>query len=395
MNLFYTLIALLSLLAIVVLLKPLFGKNTASMPNAEAMETLAEALEAKQQGKIDDEKLQAVRDDIAKQYLAHLEQQTHTQKPTGLLLPLFLLILLPAMAYISYQATGTPEALVFQDRNERLQQLNALEPESALAPLQAFVAEYPDFVDGWILLARNQATLGNYPQAVEAYNKALNILPDEPIILVETAESMLFSSNERRFSDESIVLLDRAISFDSRNQKARWLRGMAAFQDQDWLSAKENWQQLMNDLPESSPVATAVQEQLNQVLAELGEETHTMQAPGPGQIMLEIDLAGELESIDLKGHTLFVYARASQGPPMPLAVKRLEEFNFPLQLELTDDDSMMPQLTLSSVADITVGARISKSGNALPESGDYQAMEVAGIKLGNQQARLLIQEQVP
>src|SRR5690349_6071866 len=72
--------------------------------------------------------------------------------------------------------------------------------------------------------------------------------------------------------------------------------------------------------------------------------------------------------------TLFVFARAASGPPMPLAIQRLKAGQLPVTVTLDDSMSMMPAMRLSKFAQVVVGARVSKSGNAMPQSGDLQTL---------------------
>lgn len=68
--------------------------------------------------------------------------------------------------------------------------------------------------------------------------------------------------------------------------------------------------------------------------------------------------------------TVFIFARAAQGPRMPLAILKRKASELPIRFVLDDSTAMSPALQLSRFAQVEVGVRVSKSGNAMPQSGD-------------------------
>ena len=94
-------------------------------------------------------------------------------------------------------------------------------------------------------------------------------------------------------------------------------------------------------------------------------------AAGP-KLQVEVSLAEPLWREADVNHSLFVYAKAASGPPMPLAVKRLKVADLPLTVTLDDSLAMTPEMRLSNFPRVIVGARISPSGQATPQSGDLE-----------------------
>jgi cytochrome c-type biogenesis protein CcmH len=92
--------------------------------------------------------------------------------------------------------------------------------------------------------------------------------------------------------------------------------------------------------------------------------------------------------------TLFVFAKAAHGPPMPLAITRLTAAQLPARLTLTDAMGMVPGLTLSRFPQVVVGARISKSGNATSQSGDLQTLSASTTTARTKPVQLIIAERV-
>ena len=94
------------------------------------------------------------------------------------------------------------------------------------------------------------------------------------------------------------------------------------------------------------------------------------------------------------GDTLFIFARAASGPRMPLAIVRRTAGELPVRFTLDDSTAMTPEMRLSKFSEVVVGARISKSGNAMPQSGDLVGASAA-IRPGATGLRITISEVQP
>ena len=126
---------------------------------------------------------------------------------------------------------------------------------------------------------------------------------------------------------------------------------------------------MMSDNPESA-------NEIRSMLASLEQRDPSLaqsQAPAAnaGTLKLRVDIGAELRARASPETAVFVYAKAMQGPPMPLAVKRLQLKDLPVDLSLGDADAMMPSMKLSSFDQVVVGARVSFSGNPVAQSGDF------------------------
>jgi len=95
-------------------------------------------------------------------------------------------------------------------------------------------------------------------------------------------------------------------------------------------------------------------------------------AKAAASISGRVSLAPALAARVAPGDTLFVFARAAEGPRMPLAIIKRAGADLPLSFTLDDSMAMAPQFKLSAFANVVVGARLSKSGNAMPQSGDLE-----------------------
>jgi cytochrome c-type biogenesis protein CcmH len=208
--------------------------------------------------------------------------------------------------------------------------------------------------------------------------------------MVAWVEATAETSPTHRIDDASRAKLQRALQIEPTHQRALWLLGISDFQRNDYADAAKQWKTLLPLLQPGSRVATAVQQELAAAEAHMGGSTQDakLTAADPASttssatahadveliVMVKLDpkLAGKVNP----GDTLFVFARAVDGPPMPLAVARLKASDLPTKVTLTDAMAMTPALTLSKFAKVNVAARISNSGNAMPQAGDLESAPV-------------------
>lgn len=294
-------------------------------------------------------------------------------------LGLTLAFVLPAATLGLYALVGTPRAL--DPAAYRPAPMNL---EDAVASLHAKLEQAPDDLQGWLLLGQAYASMQRSADARDAFARALKLAPDNPDVMVAYAETDSLARPDHRIEGDTLALLRRAVAAEPNHQRGLWLLGIGEFQAGQFADAATTWKRLQPLLPAGSKVASAVAGQI--ALAEAraagkpeaeaeraaAQITAAAAAAGPHltvQVRLDPALAAKVAPDD----TLFVYARAPSGPPMPLAVARLRAAELPATVTLTDGMGMVPQLTLSSVPQVVVAARISKSGQATPQSGDLEA----------------------
>jgi cytochrome c-type biogenesis protein CcmH len=109
----------------------------------------------------------------------------------------------------------------------------------------------------------------------------------------------------------------------------------------------------------------------------------------PASISGVVELDPKLAATVGSGDTLFVFARAVDGPKMPVAMLRKKVGDLPLKFTLDDSMSMTPQFKLSTAGRVVVGARISRSGDALARAGDIEGMS-APVLPGAAPVRIVI-----
>ncbi len=316
---------------------------------------------------------------------------------------LALAILTPLLAFGLYSRLGDPRAF-----DAASLQAQAATPaptmDQAIAAVKQRLAERPDDLQGWLLLARAQKTLENFGQARDAFAKALELAPDSPDVMVESAEAQVLASPDKRFEGEPLERLKAALALDPAHQRGLWLLGVAQVQAGDNAAGIATWETLLGLLPPDAPVRQTLRRNIDQVRAESGLAASALSpadtpsgasgTAGP-RLVVEVDIAPELRSRIQPTDTLFVFARAPQGPKMPLAIQRLTAAQLPARVELTDEHAMLPQMNLSSLAEVVVGARISRSGNAQAQAGDLETLSAALPTSRVEPIRLVIDAAVP
>lgn len=304
-------------------------------------------------------------------------------------LALVLLLAVPFGGLLIYGQVGSPHAVnspIAQNQTPTGQQPGpnqqqpeqAMSMEDAISGLQQRLRESPDNLDGWLLLGNSLKSIQRYEEALEAYQQANRLAPQDPSIQVELAEAMLFASGEPRIPEQVTTLLQQAVESDPQQAKGLWLLGLAAFQNEAFEQALDYWQRL-RPLVRDEQARLSINQQIAAARQALGlpvavDNTSTAQPDNTaqtGRLQVTIHLDPAVAEVAPQAGALFVFARLPQGGP-PLASKRLPPGPFPLTIHLSDADAMIASRKLSTASEVVIGARWSGSGNPLPQPGDLQ-----------------------
>jgi cytochrome c-type biogenesis protein CcmH len=274
-------------------------------------------------------------------------------------------------AFALYRIVGTPAGVDAKNLIAMPQSL-----DDAISELQAQLAKDPKQPEGWRLLGQALTTEQRYAEARDAYAHAAALSPKEADVLVEAAQSRALAAEQRRFDGQAIALLQQALQLQPQHQRARWFLGIAYRQAGNDAEAAKTWEPLLAMV--DTATAATLRPQINDAresagLAPLPQATPAA-AQSPGlrvRVALDPDFASRVR---LRGDaTVFVIARAVGGPPMPIAVERHALQDLPLDIVLDDGDSPMPTQKLSALQDVEVLARVSASGDAIPQPGDLES----------------------
>jgi cytochrome c-type biogenesis protein CcmH len=284
-----------------------------------------------------------------------------------------------------YRLVGTPAAL-----EPAARQIPATLPD-AIAQLEAELQRNPQQVEGWRLLGRAYADGQQPVQARDAYARAAQLAPEDPDILVEAAEARALAAPQRVFDPQAVTLLQHALQVQPQHQRARWFLGIAQRQAGRPADAAKTWEPLLAQV--DAKTAAPLRAQIDVARGEAGLPPLPAAAPAtvhPALLKIQVRLDPELAArVRLRGDaSVFVIARASDGPPIPVAVEKHGVQELPLTASLDDGDSPMPTQKLSAMQEVEVIARLSMSGNAIPQAGDLESQPLR-VKLPSSEPLVL------
>jgi cytochrome c-type biogenesis protein CcmH len=330
-----------------------------------------------------------------------------------------------------YLALGTPSAIngVTSESQAAGSQGQAAAADEAAHPitpeqvqamidkLAARLQQSPQDGEGWAMLARSYSFVRKFPEAVKAYEKATELLPNDSHLFADYADALAMTQ-ERRLTGAPMKLVQRALAIDPRDVKALALAGSEAFDRRDYNAAVGYWERAVKAKPPDAqfaqqleagiqearklgggavpPPIEAAAPQPQESTARASEAVSRQSAAAPlgasvkGRVQLAAALAGKAAPTD----TLFVFARATQGPRMPVALLKRQVKDLPLEFALDDSMAMMPSMKLSNFSSVIIGARVSKAGDAMPASGDLQGFS-APVKVGSAGVDVKIDQVVP
>lgn len=301
---------------------------------------------------------------------------------------------LPVVAVSLYFLLGSPGGLDPAQTaapKEAAHEVTEEQIQAMVTTLAQRLKDSPDDVQGWSMLARSYNALGRFGEAADAYARLVKLVPGNADMLADYADTLAMSLN-KSLQGEPEKLIARALEADPKNIKALALSGSAAFERRDYQAAITRWKKILAIVPADSDLARSTNDSIGeaQTLA-AGKPavapTPVAAAPSPtkptapsapaaaaaevgGTVELDAALRKQVADTD----TVFIFARAAQGPKFPLAVLRKQVKDLPTAFVLDDSMSMMPDAKLSSFPMVVVGARVSKSGSATPTPGDLEGL---------------------
>ena len=289
------------------------------------------------------------------------------------------MILIPVMSGLLYLTLGQPRALLPDARIASTQVAAGDEHDVDVNAMVAGLAERlkanPDDPEGWFMLGRSYMVLNRHEEAADAFRKLRQLVGDAPEVLVREADAIAMTQGGA-LAGEPKRLVEQALKQKPDHAQALWMAATAAYQSGQYQTAADYYHKVEPLLD-----GQALQQVKNMIqqLAQQGygsDATAVAAAPQPDQsavsLQVNVTLDPALKDKAAPNDTVFIFAKAVNGPPMPLAVVRKTVADLPLTVTLDDTQAMTPQLKLSSFDRVTVGARISSSGNAMAKPGDLQ-----------------------
>lgn len=406
MSMFWVYAALLTAAALAILVTPLLrGRASAAAPaSREASnltvfrDQLAELDADLAAGTIGREQWEAARADLQRGLLedtgvaaAAPARATHSKAAA-----IAVMVAVPLVSVAVYMVLGSPQGLNPSKASATQgapHELSQAQIEAMVASLAQRLEANPDDVEGWVMLARTYGALGRFNEAAGAYAKAEARFPQNAQLLADYADSLAMAQGQT-LQGKPEALIQRALQADGNNLKALALAGSAEFEKQNFAKAAEYWKRILPLLPPDSEMGNSVRASIKDAEdkqggapgspAALASATQADKAKSPAapakaaakdaRLSGTIKLAPALAARAAPEDTVFVLARPAQGSRMPLAAVRIKVKDLPLKFSFDDSMAMSAGAKLSDFAEVVVAARVSKSGNVVPERGDLEGV---------------------
>lgn len=412
MTLFIALAALMVLLALAIVIIPLVRGSHRGSREGEDLTVLADGMRElqaeKSAGELTDAEYESARIELERQALQS-QQRMQASEQSSLRAnwgaALATAIVLPLLATMLYLTVGQPAALTGTQVPGN--QIAAHAPDdAAVAALQARLAKDSTDVEGWVLLARSYFQMRRIDEALDAYKKATTLMADNPDLWVEYANTLAIA-HDRDLSGEPTQFVERALTLDPNNLNALAFSGLAALQRGDRAAALEHWGRLKSLLPEGSEDSQRIDELLARARGDgaapapavartektpapaAPDTTRQEAAPGGTEIHGTVTIAGALAAKVAASDTLFIFARAPNGPPMPLAAVRTRATGWPVAFTLDDSSAMVQGMQLSKFANVNLVARVSRLGSANAQPGDIEG-SIENVAVGSKDVRIVM-----
>jgi cytochrome c-type biogenesis protein CcmH len=365
-------------------------------------EELQELQDAMQSGAMDPADFERARQDLSIRVVQDIPQaeESTAAASTGtsqraVVSAVVMALVFPLLGSFVYLTLGDPMAVAEPSLTARAEQDSAPDFAAMAEKLKAKLKTNPNDAQSWVLLGRAHRNQNQYDEAIEAYNRAVALDTDDRLA-IERVEAIA-AKNGGQFKGEPWDVIRKILAKNPQHANALLLAGSASFSEGQFKQALAYWTTLRSQLADGSQEAVAVDNALRAAAEKAGVELGAQaKKPDPlanaassisGRVTISDSIKAQANPTDV----VFIYAQAEQGSPMPLAIMRTTVQALPLDFNLDDSMAMRPEAKLSGQSHVTVKARISKSGQAMPQPGDLIGT-LPHVAVGAKQVKLTIGE---
>ena len=427
---FWVIVSAMTLCVLGLLLRPLLKRPTQITSEQEKTlpvyrQQFSELEQDLTNGLLTDEQYQTARHELERRVLEETGSiETSSMTSGGLVnlrfVALSVAMIIPAASGVLYWTLGNPAAMTHPaaspmsaqsgagDERQMMEGLNTL-----MERLKKKLEQNPNDATGWAMLARSYMAMERYADAVPAFDKAFKLNPNDADMLADYADALGIHQG-RKLEGKPETMIEKALKVDPNHVKALMLAGTMAYNRKDFALAVKDWERARTNLPQDSDPEFS-----EQITAAIGDAKQRMggaplmaatNAPRPSSAMPAdhppVKKAGASRAITGKvvlgpsmagkalPDTLFVFAKDVAGPPMPVSIVRASKNDLPFTFRLDDSTSPMPSRKLSDIETVVIVARLSKSGQAMPGSGDLEGMSQP-IKPGTENITVVIDRERP
>ena len=347
-------------------------------------------------GHISDQEWQQSRDELSLRLLEDTsavdDPAAKTEKP-AIWTAVVLAVALPLGSMGMYMWVGQPEAL----NPLALKTPDQVDPKD-LAKMAQTLAEKlkdkPDNLQGWVMLGRTYRTLENFDAALRAYDSALKLSADDDLKL-ERIE-VIAMQRQGQFEGEPWNVIREVLQRDPQHFGALLTAGSASYAEGKFADALKYWEQARKPLDANNPDLEGLESAIATVRERLGmpPAKATPAATSGLNVTGQVNLSASLKSKASPNDVVFIYATPANGDRMPLAIFKTTVSQLPFNFTLDDSTAMAPDRKLSAAGEVMVKVRVTKSGNAMPQSGDLSG-SLGPVKVGAKGLKLEIKDQIP
>jgi cytochrome c-type biogenesis protein CcmH len=366
-------------------------------------------------GNLNYEELKAARDELSERLLADVAGLDEAVTPAApasnvvwqkpWLSIAVLVFVVPVSSMLMYSVLGEPAALDPMALKQGVDSSAEVTPEKLTEMATALtrrLQDEPNSMEGWVMLGRVQRARGHFEESAEALGKALALSRDDNLS-IERAE-VLAQQNGGSFAGEPWAIIQRVLTADPHHLNALFLAGSASYAEMNFRSALRFWERAREVVPADSPDAPELDRAIAEAREKMGLPAIPPRAAGATadtqankaalaatSISGRVTLVKELKGLVAPTDTVFVYATPVTGSRMPVAIVRTTADKLPLDFVLDDSTAMNPSVKLSSMDEVTVRVRISKSGQATAQPGDY-GVSLTPVKPGSKGLNLMVRD---
>ena len=347
-------------------------------------------------GHISDEEWQQSRDELSLRLLEDTsavdDPAAKTEKP-AIWTAVVLAVALPLGSMAMYMWVGQPEAL----NPLALKTPDQVDPKDLTKMAQTLaekLQDKPDNLQGWVMLGRTYRTLENFDAALRAYDSALKLSDDDDLKL-ERIE-VIAMQRQGQFEGEPWNVIREVLQRDPQHFGALLTAGSASYAEGKFADALKYWEQARKPLDANNPDLEGLESAIATVRERLGmpPAKATPAATSGLNVTGQVNLSASLKSKASPNDVVFIYATPANGDRMPLAIFKTTVSQLPFNFTLDDSTAMAPDRKLSAAGEVMVKVRVTKSGNAMPQSGDLSG-SLGPVKVGAKGLKLEIKDQIP
>lgn len=378
-------------------------------------------------GRIDEDEFEESRMELERRVLEETRQEDQARSGKSTLvariLAVIFLIVIPTASSLAYLALGRYTAMdpqfiaMMEEQSARQRGHSGIEMQRMLDKLRADLEKDPMNANGWFMLARTAAQMNRFDESVEAFKKLNALVPNNADIIADMAD-MMAAANGKVITPDTEALLKKALRLDPNQWKALALLAIQAWDRQQYVNAALYWQKLLQVVPPDFPDRDQIESNIAEA-KRLGGVNDSISAVSPkaadqnaadasaaaedaaaaaktapvptaspadmksvaGTVIISDELRAKTKPDDV----VFIYARPAEGSRMPVAFMKVTVKDLPYNFTLDSTTTMgmgMTQ-TLENVKAVIVGARISKTGNFMPQAGDLEGEMPNPVEVGD------------